>query len=277
MIEVVLRPALQDNIMPFIVWREKGAFWCVDPGDGRVLEDFARAHPDLDGRGVYLTHHHSDHIGGVERWKELFPGTPVLGPPHPRLADVLTTEVSARHTVHLSLETASGDILVWGDGDHPLAPVFVSAIPTPGHTVPAVSYLLESGRERHLFSGDTLFGAGCGRLFEGSPAEMWNSLKKLRALPAESLVVCGHEYTLRNLQFAATLGWRDDEIHWELERVEALRAADQLSLPRRLSLEKETNAFLNADDPALAEALGLQAGTPAEEVFATLRQRRNAF
>jgi hydroxyacylglutathione hydrolase len=137
--------------------------------------------------------------------------------------------------------------------------------------------VLEGQDPSYLFAGDTLFGAGCGRLFEGTASEMWHSIKKLRALPGDTLLVCGHEYTERNLSFVESLGWRQEEVSWELERVVALRARGEFSLPRPLRLELECNPFLQADDPELARALQVPKGSDPVEVFKILREKRNHY
>jgi len=251
MIEVILRPALADNIMPFIVSREQKKFWCVDPGDEKVLDRFVTENPGLQGMGAFITHHHHDHIDALARFKELFPTSQVRAPNHPTLKPYLDpTQVTSS---------------------------FMRAIPTPGHTTLSLSYFLETPNKKYLFSGDTLFGAGCGRLFEGTPEQMWDSLQKLRELPAETLMICGHEYTEANLSFVATLGWRTEAIEWELERVKKLRDDKQSTLPRSLKLELETNPFLNADDPELTQALGLAPDSQPHETFKVLRERRNHF
>lgn len=251
MIEVILREALEDNVMPFIVSRAQKMFWCVDPGDEKVLNRFVLENPDLRGMGAFITHHHHDHIDALPRFKELFPASQIRGPQHPFLK------------AHLDKA--------------PLSSNFVVTISTPGHTTLALSYFLETATEKYLFSGDTLFGAGCGRLFEGTAAQMWDSLQKLRELPSETLMVCGHEYTLRNLNFVATLGWRTEAIEWELDRVKKLRSANRSTLPRSLKLELETNPFLNADDPELSQALGLGSDSDPAETFRVLRELRNRF
>jgi hydroxyacylglutathione hydrolase len=259
MIDVVLFPALQDNLIAFLVSRDEKIFWCVDPGDTLVVEKFISTHPELVGAGVFCTHHHADHIDAVSVLVDRF-GCPVWGPAHPKLAKLVSRPLRENETLRLGSGAAR-----------------MRSLETPGHTVPALSFVLEGQVPSYLFSGDTLFGAGCGRLFEGSPAEMWSSLQKLRALPLETLLVCGHEYTERNLRFVESLGWRSPEISWELERVTAVRSRAESTLPRSLQLENECNPFLHADDPALARALGLAPGADQVEVFRILREKRNSL
>ncbi|MEO5668596.1 MAG: hydroxyacylglutathione hydrolase [Bdellovibrionota bacterium] len=264
MLSVKILPALQDNYIAVIVCESKNLFWCIDPGDTAAIARFLEAHPTLHCGGVFCTHHHADHVDAVPLLVERF-GCTVWGPDHARMKGVATAVIPREITIPLAGYELSPQA----------APLH--ALLTPGHTVPALSYVLETFDKRYLFSGDTLFGAGCGRLFEGSPEQMWSSLQKLRALPDDTLLICGHEYTQTNLSFAEGLGWRSEIITLELERVLALRKRDEPTLPRTIALEKETNPFLNADDPELAAALELAPDTLPGEVFRILRLKRNSF
>ena len=145
------------------------------------------------------------------------------------------------------------------------------ALHVPGHTRGAVAYLLGDA----LFTGDTLFGAGCGRLFEGTPAQMWESLQRLRALPSSTRVYCGHEYTLANLRFAAHCEPRSAAIQSRLEAVHARRERGEPSVPFPLSEELQTNPFLRADTPVLAATWGRDGGALA--AFTALRAAKDTF
>jgi hydroxyacylglutathione hydrolase len=145
---------------------------------------------------------------------------------------------------------------------------------TPGHTLDHVSYYIAD--QNLLFAADTLFALGCGRVFEGTASMMWDSLKKLRALPDETIVYCGHEYTLSNARFAVTADPENNRLAERLREIEALRAEGKPTVPTRLGLEKETNPFLRADDPAVAGAVNMS-GRPAAEVFAEVRSRKDSF
>ena len=127
-----------------------------------------------------------------------------------------------------------------------------------------------------LFSGDTLFALGCGRLFEGTPAQMWQSLSRLRALPDETLVYCGHEYTAANAHFALSIDRDNAELKARAEAVTADTIARRPTVPSPLGLERTTNPFLRADDPELAARMGME-GSTAEEVFAEIRRRKDVF
>ncbi|HEV2000699.1 MAG TPA: hydroxyacylglutathione hydrolase, partial [Xanthobacteraceae bacterium] len=144
----------------------------------------------------------------------------------------------------------------------------------PGHTAGHISYWFED--ERLLFAGDTLFALGCGRPFERPAPVLWDSLKKLRALPDDTRLYCGHEYTLANARFSVTVDPKNRALKERLKVIEAQRARNEPTLPSTLKEEKATNPFLRADDPAIAEAIGMKGADPAA-VFAELRERKNSF
>jgi len=204
---------------------------------------------------ILVTHHHTDHIAGVLALKERF-GATVIGPKAER-------------------ETIPGLDFAVVDGD----PVAVGSLvgrvlETPGHTKGHIVFLFEE--ERLLFSGDTLFVMGCGRPFECDPPVLWESLLRLRALPSDILVYCGHEYTLSNARFALSVDPDNEQLAARLAEVEEVRAANRPTLPTTIGAEKETNPFLRADDPALAERLGLAGAAPGA-VFTELRSLKNSF
>ncbi len=148
----------------------------------------------------------------------------------------------------------------------------VMVIATPGHTLGHVAYWMPS--EGVAFVGDTLFAMGCGRVFEGTPAQMWSSIRKLADLPASTLVYCGHEYTLANARFARSIEPDNPDLAARLARVEALRAAGQATIPTTIGAELLTNPFVRAEQPEVKAAVGM-AGAPAAAVFAELRERKN--
>lgn len=202
---------------------------------------------------ILVTHHHSDHIAALTALKERF-GARVVGP----LADmhrIPGIDVPVREGDHFTVGSVGFDVFE-----------------TPGHTVGHVAFYSPS--EAVVFAGDTMFAMGCGRLFEGTPQQMWSSLSKLAALPDATKLYCGHEYTLSNAHFAIRFDADNAALQKRVAEVEALRAKGAFTIPSTIGLEKATNPFLRAGEPALAAAMGLS-GHPANEVFAALREAKN--
>ncbi len=238
--------------------RARGQIIVVDPGDA------APVIAELSGRGeslaaILLTHHHPDHIGGVDGlldWSGA--NVPVIGPYDSRIKR-LTRRVADGERVELAnlgLE--------------------FTTLAVPGHTLSHIAFYGHGA----LFCGDTLFSAGCGRLFEGTPEQMNASLNRLRDLPAQTRVYCGHEYTAANLRFALTVDPGNEEARRYDGRVAALRAADAPSLPSTIAIENRVNPFLRCDSPVIRAAAAARAGrslaAPAE-VFAVLRAWKDGF
>jgi len=232
----------------------------VDPGDaGPVLAHFERE--GLTLAAVLATHHHGDHVGGIRtllaRWQ-----VPVFGPSRERIPG-------------LTHALAEGDaITVPGIG------VRMSALDIPGHTAGHIAYVATDHDPPLLFCGDTLFAAGCGRLFEGSPAQMVASLDKLSALPAATQVYCGHEYTLANLRFAGAVEPANVLLQERQAREKTKRDQDRPTLPSTIGEERATNPFLHCDDPAVRAAAERHAGRLLDgrvAVFAEIRAWKNAF
>ena len=261
---VTVRPvrAYSDNYIWLIESpRTPGRVVAVDPGQATpVVAELRRSGASL--AAILLTHHHPDHIGGVEGLLELGP-VPVIGPDDARIP--LRTR-----TVHDADRCELPDL---GLGFETLA--------VPGHTVSHIAFWGHGA----LFCGDTLFSAGCGRMFEGTATQMNASLNRLRELPLETRMFCGHEYTAANLRFALTV---DPDNRAALDYRDALqrtRAADAPgvvtpSLPSPLSLEIRINPFLRCDTAVIRAAAEAHAGTPladASEVFAVLRAWKDAF
>lgn len=202
---------------------------------------------------ILVTHHHGDHIGGLAALQHKF-GARVVG----AKAD--------RHRIEgIDLAVAEGDQFTLGSLD-------VAVIETPGHTVGHIAFHLP--KEKLLFAGDTLFAMGCGRLFEGTPENMYRSLQKLAGLPPETALYCGHEYTLSNGRFAVRVDPDNAALKKRMETVEALRAQGHFTLPSTLAEELATNPFLRASDPAIAKTIGC-AGQDALAVFTALRELKN--
>jgi hydroxyacylglutathione hydrolase len=208
-----------------------------------------------------------------------------------KLTHILTTHHHADHTEgNLALKNAHGAMIVGPEAEADKIPgidegvregvtfdvgtIRVHVIETPGHTLGHVSYHLPA--ERIAFTGDTLFSLGCGRVFEGTMAGMWESLKKLRALPRETFIYCGHEYTESNARFALTVEPNNLDLVARAEEVSRLRAAGKPTLPTTIGAEITANPFLRADRPRLRAAIEMRKTDPAE-VFAALRSRKDAF
>lgn len=256
MLEVRRVYAFDDNYIWLIGCKDNSHVAIVDPGDADPV--FERLDQDnLKPVAILLTHHHGDHTGGVAELVERY-RIPVYGPAHERIP-ALTRPVSEGDSVSLSECGLSFNVL-----------------DTPGHTRGHVCYVGHNA----LFCGDTLFTAGCGRLFEGTPEQMYTSLEKLRALPDETVVYCAHEYTQANLAFAVVAEPQNATTRERLEEVRRLRAARQDTVPALLGLEKQTNPFLRSHIPELIRAAEAFAGKPLTapaEVFATVRRWKDSL
>ena len=253
-LEIHLLPLLSDNYACLLHDAQSGACAAVDPSEAGPVQAALRRN-GWRLTHVLCTHHHNDHIGGVGALKAAT-GCTVVG----ALAD-------AHRIPGLDVKVKEGDTVLLGEHKG-------KVIATPGHTSGHVAYWFAESRA--LFCGDTVFSLGCGRLFEGTPAQMWASLGKLRALPDDTRVYCGHEYTSENAGFALTLDPDNPALKRRAAEARALDEAGKPTIPALLADEKAANPFFRADDPALAAAVGL-AGRDAVSVFAEIRRRRNEF
>lgn len=260
MIKVVGLPAFNDNYIWLL--RESGKVLVVDPGDAApVLKHMASTGDTLTA--ILLTHHHSDHIGGVEELLRRCPVPPtVYGPAAENIAAITHSLNGGEHIRPSGLST---DLQV---------------LAVPGHTRGHIAYFAPGIGEGALFCGDTLFGAGCGRLFEGTPTQMHASLATIAVLPAPTLVYCAHEYTQVNLRFALTIEPDNPDIQQRARDVAVRRAKNISTVPSTLQLELATNPFLRSNQPAVIKKAQQLLGRPANsstEVFAAIRQARNGF
>ena len=235
--EIRLFPCLSDNFGYLIHDPATQATASIDaPEAAPIIRTLEREGWRLTD--ILVTHHHHDHVGGVAELKQRY-GCRVVAP-HDKTAKI-------------------GDLLA-------------RVLETPGHTFDHVSYVFDA--EKALFAADTLFSIGCGRVFEGTYPVMWDSLLKLRALPDDFKLYCGHEYTASNVKFALTVEPDNAALKARAEEVARLRAEGKPTIPSTLGEEKKANVFLRADDPAVAIRLHMK-GAGAAEVFGELRERKN--
>ena len=249
-------PAFTDNY--FWLLERGGRAVVVDPGDAGPVEQ-ALARGGLALEAILVTHHHSDHVGGLAELRARH-AVPVYGP-----AAEAATIGQLTHTLR------EGDrVRIDALG------LVLEAWEVPGHTRGHLAYVADG----FVLCGDTLFSAGCGRLFEGTPEQMHRSLSRLAALPPQTRVYCTHEYTLANLAFAVAVEPASAALAAEVARVRALRAAGAPSLPSSIAHERAINPFLRANDPAVAAAAGRHAGQVLDsplQVFTALRKWKDGF
>lgn len=246
-IKVLIIPQLEDNYTYLIPYENKALL--IDPVEHK-LYDFLKE-KNLELTHILTTHHHSDHVAANNYLKKMT-GCQIIGPNDSRIPG-LTRKVR-------DLEAFS------------IGPFIFKVIATPGHTKSHVVYLLD----KVLFSGDTLFGAGCGRIFEGSYEEMFSSLEKLCFLEDDTLIFCGHEYTQKNLQFAISLDDKNISLKKRYEETKRLLENNQPSIPFTLETEKATNPFLRAVNPKERE-YNKVSKQDALNTFKTLRETRDRF
>ena len=249
-------PAFRDNY----IWAIRHEDRCVvvDPGDAEPVEQFLQEN-GLQLTSILITHHHPDHVGGIPallKQREI----PVYGP--------------ARESIPaMTHPLAEGDVIQPAGLD-----ISLRVMEVPGHTLGHIAF--HNAELNWLFCGDTLFAGGCGRLFEGTPEQMYDSLQRLASLPASTLVYCTHEYTLANLTFAAAVTPDDTAVTQRLEAVKKARNAGQITLPSTLAEEARSNPFLRAHEPALKHACEARepgAGNSEMQCFATLRRWKDNF
>jgi hydroxyacylglutathione hydrolase len=254
MVQVVPVAAFKDNY----VWTLRNATHAavVDPGEAQPVLDYLRREK-LALAAILATHHHADHVGGIAGLLGHYE-VPVYGPKHEPIA-TLTRPVAEGDTVRL-----------------PELGVTFSVLDIPGHTRAHIAYYGAGA----LFCGDTLFACGCGRLFEGTAEQMYASLAKLTALPDDTKVYCGHEYTLANIGFAKAVEPGNRALTEREARDRRLREAGKPTLPSTLRDEKATNPFLRCREPAVIESankyLGARVADPVR-VFAAIRDWKNRF
>ncbi len=250
--------ALSDNYIFLLHDRKQNIATVVDPAQANpVLNKLHELKADLVA--IFNTHHHYDHVGGNQKLIENFPQLTVYGG---------SSDKGRIPGQQVFLE--DGDRVNFGDRTADV--LFV-----PGHTSGHIAYYFppeHSGETGELFCGDTLFAGGCGRLFEGTPQQMVNSLSKIRALPDDTRVWCAHEYTLNNLKFAVTVDGKNPELQQRFEQVKADRSRNEATVPSLLGVEKHTNPFLRWEEVALQSAAN---SSDSVETFGRLRGMKDNF
>ena len=245
---------LKDNFGVLVHDPATGATAAIDAPEAAPIEA-ALAASGWSLSDILVTHHHGDHTAGIAELKRRH---------HCRVA---APRREAGKIPDVDVAVGEGDAVAVGT-------LVAQVIETPGHTLGQINYFFADARL--LFAGDTLFSIGCGRVIEGTPELMWQSLLKLRALPEDTRLFCGHEYTDANVRFALTIEPDNAALNARAAEVKRQLAAGMPTIPSLMAEEKRANVFLRADDPAVAAAVGL-AGKPAAEVFAEVRARKNRF
>lgn len=256
MSRLIAVPAFEDNYF-WLVAESDGRCIIVDPGAAKPVIDALRSH-GLQPSAILITHHHADHTGGIEELQDAF-ALPCFAPNDARIPGRLQ-RVTEGEQVRPPGSNATFEVIA-----------------TPGHTRSHVSYLGD-GR---LFCGDTLFSLGCGRLFEGSPAQMLKSLDCLAALPDLTEVCCAHEYTAANGAFALAVDPDNDALRARAKQVGQLRRRSESTLPSSIGAERACNPFLRVRDSAVVEAVlrhdQATVASDAVDVFAALRRWKDGF
>ncbi|MBK8201229.1 MAG: hydroxyacylglutathione hydrolase [Bdellovibrionales bacterium] len=254
-LKVELVPAFADNYIFLLVDTATQTAAAVDPGDATpLIESLNRKNLKLDQ--ILLTHHHADHVGGVQGLSQKYD------------CEVIGFRGDEHRLPGLTRTVGEGDRIEIGQSHSQVMAI-------PGHTLGHIAYLFPN--EKFLFCGDTLFSLGCGRLFEGSPQQMWESLMKIMSLPDETLVYCAHEYTLANGRFALHLDPNNSELKDFLQAARKLRSHDLPTLPTKLGQEKKLNPFLRPLNTEILKSLGMSTEKSPLESFTAMRTLKDKF
>jgi hydroxyacylglutathione hydrolase len=245
---------LQDNYGVLLHDPATGTTAAIDAPEAAPIEA-ALAATGWKLSDILVTHHHGDHTGGIVALKQRY-GCKVTAP-----------RKEAVKIPQVDVQVGEGDMVSVGG-------IAARVMETPGHTLGHIAYWFAA--DKLAFVGDTLFSIGCGRVIEGTPEMMWQSLLKLRALPDDTQIYCGHEYTEANLRFARSVEPNNELLAAREREVERLRARNAPTIPVTMGDEKAENPFLRADRPDLAAAIGMAEKSPVQ-VFAAIRERKNKF
>jgi hydroxyacylglutathione hydrolase len=252
--QVRLFLCLQDNYGVLVHDPSSGATAAIDAPEAAPVE------AALKGNGwkltdILVTHHHGDHTGGIAALKQHY------------ACRVVAPRGEAGKIPQVDETVGEGETVRVGN-------LTAHVLETPGHTLGHIAYWFHA--DKLAFVGDTLFSIGCGRVIEGNPEMMWRSLTKLRDLPGDTRIFCGHEYTEANIRFALTIEPENKALRARADAVEKLVAAKRPTIPSTIEEERQANPFLRADIPEVAAAVGMS-GKPPTEVFAEVRARKNKF
>lgn len=251
-----LLPALADNYIYLVSDADLGLAMAVDPGDPEVVFKELRKR-DLHLALILNTHHHPDHTGGNGKLQAAY-GAPIIGP------------AKERHKIEaLSRGVEEGALVTFSD-------LRGQVLDTPGHTSGGISFYFPALKA--LFCGDTLFSLGCGRLFEGTAAQMWGSFQKIKALPDDTKLYPGHEYTEKNATFALAVDKDNQDLKARIEDIAKCKKKGLPTVPVTLEIEKKTNPFLRVDDPAFKKRLekaGLSQDADPAALFGALRAAKD--
>lgn len=263
MLNIIPLPAFTDNYIWLFKQSTSQNVYVVDPGDANVVIDYLSQH-QLTLAGILITHHHIDHTGGILALSNFAKQTgsaeplPIYGPASENINGI---NQPINNEKSIILKTLN---------------ISVNIFTIPGHTLGHIAYLIDD----NLFCGDTLFSGGCGRLFEGTPQQMYASLTALSQLPKETKVFCTHEYTLANLKFASQVEPDNRDLQRYIEQVTQLRQNNQPSLPSSIEKEQKINPFLRCDKDTIQRAISQhfqQIHKDNTTTFALLRQWKDNF
>jgi hydroxyacylglutathione hydrolase len=252
--ETHLFPCLKDNYGVLLHDPSTGTTAAIDAPEAAAVE------AALGERGwrltdILVTHHHADHTGGIAELKKK------------HLCRVIAPRKEASKIPNIDVTVREGDVVTVGS-------LVGRVLETPGHTAGHVSYWFKT--DKLAFVGDTLFSVGCGRILEGTPDMMWQSLLKIRNLPADTLIFCGHEYTAANVHFALTIEPKNPALRARAEEVVRLSEQKKPTIPTTIQQEKSYNPFLRADLHSVQGAIDME-GSPPAQVFGVIRARKDKF